>query len=88
MSGSVMFLVRSHSSSSACDLRSSGARPSPASMARSGRPGGKRHPVDEDLAAVAAVDAVDRAQQLAAPGADEPGDPQHLAGAAARTRPA
>ena len=44
MPGSVTFFVRSHSSSSACDLRSSGARPRPAAIALSGRPGGSATP--------------------------------------------
>ena len=43
-SASVTFLVRLHSSSSACDLRSSGASPSPAAIALSGRPGGRGTP--------------------------------------------
>ena len=49
-------------------------------MARSGRPGGSGSPSTSDLAGVAAVDAVDRPQQLAAAGADEAGDAEHLAG--------
>ena len=49
-------------------------------MARSGRPGGRRVAVDDHtLAAVAAVDAENGTQQLAAAGADETGDAEHLA---------
>ena len=47
-------------------------------MARSRAARRQRLAVEQDLATVAAVDAVDRAEQLAAAGADEPRDAEHL----------
>ena len=77
-SASVTFFVPLQSRTSACDLRSSGASPRPRRIARRGL-GLQRLPLDDDLALVHPVEAVDEAQELGAPGADEAAEPDDLA---------
>ena len=54
--------IRFQSSSRACDFRSSGAKPRPAAIERSGRPGGTGRPSSSTSPAIPVVDAVDRPQ--------------------------
>ncbi len=62
-------------------LRSSGARPIPARTAAGTVPGAQRLPVDPDRAGGGLAGAVDGLQDLRAARADQPGEPDDLAGA-------
>ena len=62
-------------------MRSSGASPSPAAIARSGRPAGSALALDQHLARLRGIDAVDQPQEFRAPGPDQPAEAEHLAGA-------
>ena len=70
-----------------CWRRSSGTKPDPGRhRARSATPRASGFPLTVDRARVVAVDAEDRAGDLAAAGADEPGERDDLAARAPRTR--
>ena len=65
---------------SPCWRRSSGTRPMPAAIAAVGEPRRSASPLTVTAAGVVAVDPEDRAGDLAAAGADEPGERDDLAG--------
>ena len=67
------------SMTSPCWRRSSGTNPIPARIAVSGRPGAQPAAGDLDVAGVGPVDPEDRPRDLAAAGADEPGQRHDLA---------
>ena len=73
------FLVRLQSSSRPCDLRSSGASPSPRRSRAPGRPGGSRLPSTSTSPSSGCVEAVDQPQQLGAAGADQAAEADDLA---------
>ena len=66
---------------SPCWRRSSGTSPTPAAIAAVGEPGGSDLPGDLDRTGVPAVDPEDRAGDLRATGADEPGERHDLSAA-------